>query len=195
MADQLNKYFTRVGPELADKIPPSNTSFHEYLTRCEDEIPHANISIDDLMRCFLALKRNKAPGYDDVSSNIVLSVTDEILAPLYHSIKLSFMTGVFPSKLKIAKISPIFKKDDRCQLSNYRPISVLPVFSKLFERLMYNHLYSHFVRNKLLFERQFGFQPNCSTEHAIVDLTNHLTKCLDKKPFQYWRFPRFIKSI
>ena len=175
--------------------PPSNTPYREYLTRFEDEIPDANISVNDLKNAFLSLKKNKAPGYDDVTSNIVLSVADEILIPLYHSLKLSFQKGIFPNKLKIAKIYPVFKKDDRCQLSNYRPISVLTVFSKLFEKLMYNHLNSHFVKNNLLYKRQFGFQSNCSTEHAIVDLINHLTKSLDKNLFSIGVFLDLSKAF
>ena len=101
-----------------------------------------NITIEDLKNSFSELKLNKAPGYDDVTSNVVVSVADEILLPLYHCIKLSFEMDIFPNKLKVAKISPVFKKDDQCNLSNYRPISILTVFSKIYEKLMYNKLYS-----------------------------------------------------
>ena len=195
IADQLNKYFVEVGPELAKNIPPSNTSFHEYLTRFEGEIQDVNITVDDLRKVFLTLKRNKSPGYDDITSNVILSVTDEILFPLYHCINLSFQKGIFPNKLKVAKIFPVFKNDDRCHVSNYRPISALTVFSKLFEKLMHNHLYSHFVRNNLLYKRQFGFQANCSTEHAIVDLMNYLTKSLDKNLFSIGVFLDLSKAF
>ena len=195
IADKLNKYFVNVGPDLAKNIPLSDTSFHDYLTRYEVEMQDANISMDDLKNAFQTLKRNKAPGYDDVTSNVILSVIDEIVTPLYHSIKLSFQSGIFPNKLKVAKISPVFKKDDRCNLSNYRPISVLTVFSKLYEKLMYNNLYSHFSSNRLLYKRQFGFPSNCSTEHAIVDLVNHLKMSLDKNLYSIGVFLDLSKAF
>ena len=68
------------------------------------------------------------------------------------------MTGIFPSELKIANVVPIYKYGDEMVFSNYRPVSVLPVFSKLLERLVYNRIISHINDNKLIYEYQFGFQ-------------------------------------
>ena len=72
--------------------------------------------------------------------------------------------------MKIAKVAPIFKGGNNLKAENYRPISVLPVFSKILEKIMYNRVYDYFVENKLLFSKQFGFQKNTSTEHAILEL-------------------------
>jgi exonuclease III len=196
IANLFNNFFVNVGPDLAKDIPLSETSFQEYMTKFKGiEMSDVDISIYDLKKSIIGLKRNKAPGYDDVSSNIVITVMDSILVPLLHCIKLSFKEGVFPNKLKIAKIVPIFKKDDKCHLSNYRPISILSVFSKLYEKLMYIKLYSHFVRNNLLYKRQFGFQSNCSTEHAMVDLVNLLTKSLDVNLFSIGVFIDLSKAF
>ena len=70
---------------------------------------------------------------------------------------LSLKKGIFPEKMKIAKVSPIFKKGDKSILSNYRPISVLPCFSKILERIMFNRLYIYLAENNILFNKQFGF--------------------------------------
>ena len=71
--------------------------------------------------------------------------------------------------MKIEKFKPIFKTGERDLMNNYRPISILPVFSKLFERIMYNRVYKHVISNNLLYEKQFGFQKQCSTETVICN--------------------------
>ena len=70
---------------------------------------------------------------------------------------LSLSTGIFPNRLKVAKVTPIFKKGEKSSISNYRPLSVLPCFSKILEQIMYNKLYVYFTINSILFNKQFGF--------------------------------------
>ena len=84
----------------------------------------------------------------------------------------SINTGDFPDKLKISRVTPIFKSGEETFLNNYRPISVLPCLSKILERIMYNRLYTFLNENNLLYEKQFGLQAAHSTEHAIVELAN-----------------------
>ena len=90
------------------------------------------------------------------------------------------MTGIFPSELKIANVVPIHKCGDEMVFSNHRPVSVLPVFSKLLERLVYNHLISHVNDNKLLYEYQFGFQKGKSTHLAIMMVVDKITEALNQ---------------
>ena len=90
---------------------------------------------------------------------------------LFHICNISLKYGCVPDKMKIAKIEPLFKADETELVSNYRPISLLPLFSKLLERIMYNRIYDHVTTNKLLYEKQFGFQKQCSTEYAILQLS------------------------
>jgi len=80
-------------------------------------------------------------------------------------------TGIFPSKLKVAKVVSLVKKGDPEFASNYRPISLLPIFSKLFEKLMYKRLYSFVTQNHITYPLQFGFQKKLSIEHALISLT------------------------
>ena len=97
--------------------------------------------------------------------------------------------------MKIAKITPLFKSGDTDKLSNYRPISVLPVFSKLLERIMYNRVYSHLINHQLLYERQFGFQKNCSTEYAILQLTKEIYESFDENKFTLGVFIDLSKAF
>ena len=96
---------------------------------------------------------------------------------------LSLKKGIFLEKMKIAKVSPIFKKGDKSILSNYRPISVLPCFSKILERIMYNRLYAYLAENNILFNKQFGFRAGHSTEHALLELIDHISGSFNDKSY------------
>ena len=88
--------------------------------------------------------------------------------------------GQFPDKLNIAKIIPIFKSEDKLLMNNYRPISILPFFSKILDRLMYNRLLNYLTLNKILVENQSGFLQGHSTYMALLKLVNDITEELDK---------------
>ena len=103
-----------------------------------------------------------------------------IKSPLVHICNRCFMTGIFPSELKIANVVPIFKSGDDMVFSNYRPVSVLPVLSKILERLMYNRLILYINRHGLLYKYQFGFQKGKSTYMALITLIDKITEALDQ---------------
>ena len=83
-------------------------------------------------------------------------------------------TGTFPDRLKFSEVKPIYKKVDKTLITNYRPISLLPVFSKIFEKIIYKSLYHHLTSNSILVMEQFGFRCNNSTEIAIYTLINNI---------------------
>ena len=86
----------------------------------------------------------------------------------------------FPNELKIAKVTPIYKSGVFSEICNYRPISVLPAFSKIFEKLVYIQLFNYLNENSLLNEKQFGFRPGRSTELALVHFTGDILSCFDE---------------
>ena len=87
---------------------------------------------------------------------------------------MSLQNGCVPDKLKVAKVIPVFKKGDRSQPTNYRPISLLSIFDKLLEKLMYNKLVSYLDQNNLLYNYQFGFRKNYSTSLALIDVVDNM---------------------
>ena len=91
------------------------------------------------------------------------------------------MTGIFPNKLKIAKVLPLFKKDDPTIMDSYRPISLLTAISKLFEKVVFSQLYEYFHKNNLFYDSQYGFLKNHSTEYAAMELTDKVLKDIDEK--------------
>ena len=96
---------------------------------------------------------------------------------------MSVQKGVFPSKLKEAKVIPVYKSDDETEPGNYRPISLLSVFNRLFEKLMYHRLRSFLDINNVLFKAQYGFREKHSTQHAILDTVNIIQNNMDSKLF------------
>ena len=80
--------------------------------------------------------------------------------PLHYNYNISLQTGVFPEEIKIARVTPIFKRGEVSDLGNYRPISVLCCFPKILEKIMFNCLYKHLLNNDMLYKKQFGFQEN-----------------------------------
>ena len=103
----------------------------------------------------------------------------KILKPFFASwlsklVNLSFTVGIFPDILKIAKITPIHKKECKLNFQNYRPISLLSVLSKNFEKKIYTRIYSYLVKNNLIFDKQFGFRSNYSTNHALISITERI---------------------
>ena len=131
------------------------------------------------MNAFFTLKINKSPCYDDISFTVVKKCFNSLCEPLKYLFNLSIKKGVFPGDLKIAKVTSIYKADDKSNLSNYRSISVLSCFSKILERIMYNHLYQYLTENKILYPKQFGFQTGHSTEHVIVQLVDQILESFE----------------
>ena len=92
-------------------------------------------------------------------------------------------TGIFTEKIKIAKVSSIFKKGDKSILSNYSPISALPFFPKILERVIYNRRYTYLADNKILFNKQLGFKAGHSTGYALLDLIDQVSDSLNDKSY------------
>lgn len=104
-----------------------------------------------------SLRSGASPGYDDIRPDIVKAIRHLIAAPLVHIFNLSIASGIVPDELKYAKVVPIFKSGESNCCNNYRPISILPVFSKVFERIIHKRLYNFLSYHSLLHQSQFGF--------------------------------------
>lgn len=104
-----------------------------------------------------------------------------ISAPLSYILNLSFLEGCFPKKLKIAVVKPLFKKGDDKDINNYRPITIIPILSKVFERVIYNRLNKFIDKYNILTTQQFGFRKNRSTTLACYNLVKEVTECIDNK--------------
>ena len=124
--------------------------------------------------------KDSSPGWDDISSKVCRSSIASFVTPLTHILNLSLSQGTVPKELKIARVTPIFKAGDKQLISNYRPISVLPVFSKILEKIVYKRLSDFIENHELFYKYQFGFRNNHSTSHALITSTTEITSALDR---------------
>src|SRR5688572_14231630 len=115
--------------------------------------------------------------------------------PLVEIINCSFKTGIFPQALKIAKVVPIFKKGPRDEASNYRPISVLPFFSKCFEKAMHLRLNNYITKFDILFTSQHGFQSGHSTFMPLLSMQDKISAAMDKNDFSIGIFLDLAKAF
>ena len=153
IAEELNKYFTNVGPNLVSKIQNTSKIFEDFLFPIQKNMEHKDLTFEEFEKAFKLVKHNKAAGHDDIDSNVIIKVYDEISYPLFMIFHSSFNEGIFPKQLKVAKVSPIFKVGNIEEIGNYQPISVLPILSKVLERIMYNRTYQHFKENDMFFPK------------------------------------------
>ena len=153
-----DSFYINVGPSLASEIPSVNCRPQDLLKeRVLNHLIMKDVLLNELEECIVGMK-NSSAGWDDITSDVIKSSCINIRNPLLYIINLSFKTGIFPSELKVARVVPLFKSGNSTLFSNYRPVSVLPAFSKIFERLMYKRLLEFIDANNVLYEYQFGFR-------------------------------------
>ena len=156
---------------------------------------HKELSFQEFEKELKTLKRNKAIGDDRLGGNIIMNVYDSIKVILFKIFKASLEEAIFREKHKIAKVIPVFKKGDKENIENYRAISILPVFPKVLELILYNRFYEYFMNNNLLHENQFGFQVNKPTEHAILQFTRNIGHNFDNGKFTLGVLIDFSKTF
>jgi hypothetical protein len=122
-------------------------------------------------------------GYDNIPMWIVRDSRNLILEPLTHLFNLSITSGIVPQQLKIARVVPIFKSGENCIFLNYRPISVLPIFSKILEKVVHKRIMQYLDQHDILFYNQYGFRKNYSTFLALQCLSNKITEVIDNKKY------------
>ena len=181
IAEEFNNFFVNIGEQTAKNLPQPTNSFSDYLNgnyaanlfmfpTCEAEILHTTTN----------LKASTSEGYDNVSTKLLKQTVKEVATPLAHIVHLSLSHGIFPNDMKLAKIVPIFKNGNTKLFNNYRPISILPAFSKILEKIVCNRLL-HFLESKnILYKHQYGFRKNHNTIHPVIHLLKDIANANDK---------------
>ena len=138
-----------------------------------------SINVIDIEKIIHDFKPKTSTGHDRLSMKLIKCISLPITHPLTLIINQSLNTGIFPKKLKLAKVLPVYKKNDNNILDNYRPISLLPALSKIVEKVVCNQLYSYFNTYKLLHKSQHGFRKLHSTETAAFEFIDRISNVLD----------------
>ena len=184
IAEHFNSFFTNIGPTLAEGIPKSDRHVESFLgDRVTDSIFLNPVTDEELLNIVHNAKDKKSKGYDGIDMCMLKKIIPHILTPLRHICNTSLSQGIFPDEMKIARIIPLFKSGDKQNVSNYRPISLLPQFSKILEKIFNNRLMNFLNSNNLLYLRQYGFRKNMSTSMAIMELVENITNAMDNGKF------------
>ena len=191
-ADAFNDFFTNIGQKLASEIPKSSKTFQTYVNKVSVKMESKPLLTKNLKDTFFSLKIS---GVDDVSFNIIKKYFGVLWEPLIYLFQLLLEKMVFPDDLKIAKVTLICKVGDNGDISNYRPISVLPCFSKILERLMYSHLYKYLKESNILYEKQVSFQGGYSTSDTIVQLVDKIFDSFETEQFTLGVINDFSKAF
>ena len=196
IANTFNDFFVSVGENLASKIQVNNDNFANYLGPHQQETFFLSpVVSSDVNEMICTLDQSKASGYDDLPARMLVEAKDFVSDPLAFILNLLFSTGIFPNKLKIARVVPIFKKGDKSNPGNYRPISILPVISKLFEKLINKRLVDFLEKYEILYKHQYGFRHGYSTKLSLINLINQITNNTDEGRLTIGVFIDFAKAF
>ena len=196
VANKFNNYYLNVADKLCEKIPKRNNKFQDYLKNPnKNKLTLKETTPDEISKIITDLDGKKSSDINNISPDLVKLNNQSISQILTIIFNISIHEGCFPTAMKQAKITPIHKGDSVLSVGNYRPISLLPIFSKIFERLIYNRLVTFITENKILSELQFGFQKNKSTEQAVTSIVSALDQAKSEKKSSYCVFLDFAKAF
>ncbi len=175
------KFYSGIGKKYASKIGNAAKQFSDYMPEpCDSSIYLFPTTELELKKIVTRLKSKKSSGYDGISNILLKSIIDEIKYPLTIIFNNSLKEGVFPDKMKLAEVIPLYKsKGQKDIMNNYRPVSLLPVISKVLEKLVHKRISSFIQKKMLLYDSQFGFRCNHSTIDAILEFTGKVIKGFD----------------
>ena len=190
ICDILNNHFVNVGPNLANSIPSYANSYSDYLcNRISNSIFLDNTDPEEISKIISSLNIKKAVGPDGISSKI-LHILKSVISPLLSNIiNKSMQLGIFPDKLKIAKIIPLHKGGKIDEINNYRPISILSSQSKIFEKVINKRFIDFLKKHNVISDYQFGFREGMSTTLTLADICDHCQNALDNNEIRnLWHF-------
>ena len=179
IANAFNTYFANIGKNLSSQIDQNNVvaDYKQYLTSpTRETLKFECITKDYTIKAIDNLENKNSSGHDGISNTLLKTIKNDISQSLTIIINQMLTTGIFPDVFKLSKVIPLFKKGDSPLLVNYRPISLLPTISKVFERVIHNQMYEYFNQFNLLAEQQYGYRKQHSTEYEAIKLIDHVSK-------------------
>ena len=180
IANKFNNYFSSIADNLVKKIPNSFTHFTYYLGNSfKNSIFLKPTSPQEIAQIVATLKPKLSCGYDNIPLKVIKYIPPNILEVLVYIFNLSYSQEVYFNCFKTAKVEPIFKKGDPKSIANYRPISLLPCFSKILEKITHSRMCNFFEKNNFFYPYQFGFREKHSIELAATYLVSKITHAIE----------------
>ena len=195
ISERFNDFFVNIGNTLSRSIANVNKSPTEYmgerLSRTMFLEPVGPQEVDEIIKNL----KDGAPGSDGIKSLILKTTRRSIIGPLCYLCNISLTEGVFPDELKLANVLPLFKSGDPLLFNNFRPVSLLCVLSKVFEKVMYSRLLSFLDEQQILIKNQFGFRKHHASYMALMLMMDEITKALNNNDCVIGVFLDFSKAF
>lgn len=181
ITQKFNDYFINVASDITKNFTPDPNYINSFSYNISDKFNLISPSVENISKTISKLKNNCANGPDNISAKFIKSLLPHIAIQLSKTISTDFNSNVFPNKLKIGKVVPIYKSGNVKDIGNYRPITLLSVFSKIYESIIYDQFSNFLIDNSIINENQFGFIKNSSTVSACSQLVNNICLNIDNK--------------
>ena len=186
ISDKMCDYFSNVGKNYANKIKRPKKDINSYLSKirqnCESMM-FTQVNRNELLKLFKELPNKSSHGHDNLDNILLKEISEGIVDPLVILFNRSLNEGYFPNQMKIAEVVPLFKSKERDISSNYRPISLLMVISKLLERIVYKRTFQFITDTGQLYESQYGFRKNHNCNDAISELLGEILHNLENNKY------------
>ena len=185
IANEFNNFFTGIGVSISESVLETKIKPEEYMPNIDNlqYLELGNTSQTHICDIIKSLQSKNSMDIEGISTKLIKELAVEISIPLAHIFNISLSTGTFPNKLKESRTVPIFKAGNPELCDNYRPIALLSTLSKILEKMVSVQLVNHLDRNKILYEHQYGFQRNKSTEHNLIHAVNFIGKALNEEKY------------
>ena len=198
--NNFNQYYFNAGKETNESVGTAKLNPKHYLSKFKKRNEHSIIFSEVTSEDVMDVCKNIAPKTSCDSSgfkqNVLLADSGLLAHVLTHMVNCSLRTGICPENSKLARVIPVYKlKGSKHLYENYRPISLLSVFSKIMERLIYNKLFDFLVRYEILFKSQFGFRKGHNTTHATLDFVKTIEDALSNGEFAIGIFCDLSKAF
>jgi hypothetical protein len=188
IANEFNTYFSNIVDsscikeinEKAEDVCPLQYLF-KYFKQPLKALNWPYTSSKEINKIIDSLKSKTTSGYDKITTNIIKISKPFIISPIINICNKMLNQGSYPARLKFSVIRPIYKSGDKSTALNYRPISLMPVFSNIFEKVIHNKLIENFNKNAILNGYQYGFRSEMSTDNASYMLLNEIPTAMNSK--------------
>ena len=188
VANKFCDFFCNVADDLVKKLKAPSGLFNKLQLQSfisikgvhENSFGFSTVTESKVCKLISTVNTKKATGLDGISAKFIRDGWSVIASPITHILKLSLSQSTVPKAFKEARVVPLYKKGGRGEVGNNRPVSILPVVSKIFERIVYDQLSKHLDKHNIFYKYQSGFRRSYSTETALIDLSGRIKFSMDK---------------
>ena len=185
IAQIFNSHFKQAAHNISSKIQ-AGPDFRKYLFKdpeCSSKMDFKETNSTETFKIINSLSNKKSSGFDKISSSLIKKCSHSISSPITFLINLSFSEGIFPKNLKIGKLTPLHKRDERTNVANFRPISQLSCISTIIEKTIKQQMNNHFIEQNVISKFQSGFRGSHGTLHSLISTRAIIEKELQQKKF------------